>query len=79
MCLTQTALVLEVRPDAVVVLTGSKTRLLPNLLVPDVRAGERVVIGLGTVLARDVSDESSTAEPARAPGGGPVSTTHGGT
>ena len=54
MCLMDPALVVEALPDeAVVDLAGRRLRV-PNFFVPDLRAGETVVVGMGHVLGRYV-------------------------
>jgi hydrogenase maturation factor len=52
MCLTQAATVLEVRSDGLVVDLDGRPALVDGLLVPDVRAGDEVVVGVGRALAR---------------------------
>ncbi len=52
MCLTEPALVVGVSGDEADVVLGGRTRRLSALLVPDLRAGDTVLVGLGTVLAR---------------------------
>ena len=73
MCLTQAVAVVATEPDAVRVILDGREQRLPNLLVPDVRPGELVVVGLGQVLGRPLSagpvpagatpsDDSATTE-----------------
>ena len=52
MCLTETATVVEHADGESVVLVGGSERRLPNLLVPDARPGDLVVVGMGLVLGR---------------------------
>ena len=51
MCLTQPATVLERRHDALVVDLGGRPRLVVNLLVPEARVGDEVLVGMGSALA----------------------------
>lgn len=54
MCLMDPALVVETLPDeAIVDLAGRRLRV-PNFFVPDLQAGETVVVGMGHVLGRYV-------------------------
>jgi hypothetical protein len=55
MCLTQAVTVLAIEPDAVRVILDGREQRLQNLLVPDVRPGELVVVGLGQVLGRPIA------------------------
>ena len=58
MCLTEPAMVLSrTEHDAIVAIDG-RERVVTNLLVPDVRVGEHVLVGLGTVLARIPASEA---------------------
>lgn len=52
MCLMEPATVLETRPDEAVVEADGRSIVLPNFFVPDLAAGESVVIGMGHVLGR---------------------------
>ena len=52
MCLTETATVLANRDGVARVRLGGTERSVQNLLVPDARPGDRVVVGMGLVLAR---------------------------
>jgi hydrogenase expression/formation protein HypC len=51
MCLTLPATVLEIRNDCLVVEVDGQPRLVDNLLVPDARVGDDVLVGLGRALA----------------------------
>lgn len=50
MCLTQPATVLSVRPDELVVDVAGRVQVVSRLLVPDARAGDEVLVGLGRAL-----------------------------
>jgi hydrogenase maturation factor len=52
MCLTQAATVLELRFEGLVVDLDGRPTLVDGLLVPDVRVGDEVVVGVGRALAR---------------------------
>lgn len=52
MCATDTGRVVEVVGDEALVDLAGRIRRLPALLVPDLRPGDHVLIGLGHVLAR---------------------------
>jgi hydrogenase assembly chaperone HypC/HupF len=60
MCLTQPATVLTCRENEVLVAVDGRERLITNLLVPDVRVGDHVLVGLGAVLARISAAEVAT-------------------
>jgi hypothetical protein len=61
MCLMDPALVVETLPDeAIVDLAGRRLRV-PNFFVPDLRAGETVVVGMGHVLGRFMPDPADVA------------------
>lgn len=51
MCLTQPATVIEERPDALVVDLEGQRRVVVNLLVPEARVGDEVLVGMGSALA----------------------------
>jgi hydrogenase maturation factor len=51
MCLSQPARVVELRPDALVVDLDGRRRLVTNLLAPEARVGDDVLVGMGNVLA----------------------------
>jgi len=51
MCLTQPATVLEVRPNTLVVDLDGGTRVILNMLVPDARVGDDVLVGMGSALS----------------------------
>ena len=51
MCLTQPATVLERRRDALVVDLDGRPRLVVNLLAPEARPGDEVLVGMGSALA----------------------------
>lgn len=59
MCITAPALVLARDGDEVIVELDSGRRRLSALLVPDLRAGDRCLVGLGTVLARLTDAEAA--------------------
>lgn len=65
MCATVEALVLEVDGDAAVVEWGGRRRRALTLVVPDVRPGERVLVGLGTILGRPATEETTPSEMTR--------------
>jgi hypothetical protein len=64
MCLTEAALVLGTGPDELLVLAAGRESRVTNLLVPDASVGDRVLIGLGMVLARAPATDP---QPATAP------------
>ena len=49
MCLTQPATVLARFDDEVLVEIDGRNRLVANLIVPHVRVGDEVLVGLGSV------------------------------
>jgi hydrogenase assembly chaperone HypC/HupF len=51
MCLTQPATVLEVRPTVLVVEVDGRHQTVERLLVPEARAGDEVLVGLGRALS----------------------------
>jgi hydrogenase maturation factor len=61
MCLTQPATVLARFDDEVLVEIDGRNRLVANLIVPDVRVGDEVLVGLGSVLARITDAEAAAA------------------
>ena len=75
MCLTRPGLVVELRPDAVIVDLDGHRQQITNLLVPEARVGDEVLVGMGSALAilsaadaatlRELlSTDPTTAEPA---------------
>jgi hypothetical protein len=65
MCLTETATVVSHADGESVVLVAGVERRLPNLLVPDARPGDLVVVGMGLVLGHAlVGDVPSGPPPA---------------
>jgi hydrogenase assembly chaperone HypC/HupF len=77
MCLTQPAKVVACSEHEVLVEVGGRRQIVSNLLVPDVRVGDDVLIGLGSVLAglspaeasslREIFDSAAGAEPIHDP------------
>jgi len=61
MCLTQPATVLARFDDEVLVEIDGRNRLVANLIVPHVRVGDEVLVGLGSVLARITDAEAAAA------------------
>jgi hydrogenase maturation factor len=61
MCLTQPATVLARFDDEVLVEIDGRNRLITNLVVPDLRVGDEVLVGLGNVLARITDAEAAAA------------------
>jgi hydrogenase assembly chaperone HypC/HupF len=59
MCLTAPALVISRDGDEAVVEFGGRRRRASALLVPDLRPGDRCLVGLGTVLARLTEAEAT--------------------
>lgn len=59
MCLIQTGVVVSCGRDAAVVSAEGRERLVTSLLVPDLRVGDLVLVGMGTVFARTTSDEAT--------------------
>ena len=51
MCLTQPATVIERREDELVVAIDGRRTVVTNLLVPEARVGDEVLVGLGIALA----------------------------
>ena len=51
MCLTRPGLVVELRPDALVVDLDGQRQQITNLLVPEARLGDEVLVGMGSALA----------------------------
>jgi hydrogenase maturation factor len=60
-CLTQPATVLARFDNEVLVETDGRNRLVVNLVVPDLRVGDEVLIGLGNVLTRITDAEAAAA------------------
>jgi hypothetical protein len=58
MCLTQPGIVLDVDADRALVRADGRDHVVTNFIVPDLRRGEVVLIGLGTVLGRATADDS---------------------
>jgi hydrogenase maturation factor len=61
MCLTQPATVLARFDNEVLVEIDGRNRLITNLVVPDLRVGDEVLVGLGNVLARITDAEAAAA------------------
>ena len=61
MCLTRPAIVLARFDKEVLVEIDGRNRLVENLVVPDLRVGDEVLIGLGNVLARITEAEAAAA------------------
>ena len=61
MCLTQPATVLARFDNEVLVELDGRNRLVANLVVPDLRVGDEVLVGLGNVLARITDAEAAAA------------------
>lgn len=59
MCVTAPALVLSRDGDEAVIELDGGCRRVSALLVPDLRAGDHCLIGLGTVLARLTDAEAA--------------------
>jgi hydrogenase maturation factor len=68
MCATVEALVVTVDADGATVEWDGRQRRAMTLLVPDVQAGERVLVGLGMILARAPEATSEWTSPPPAPG-----------
>ena len=51
MCLTQPATVVALRQDELVVAIDGRRTVVTNLLVPEARVGDDVLIGMGSALA----------------------------
>jgi hydrogenase maturation factor len=60
-CLTQPATVLARFDNEVLVEIDGRNRLVVNLVVPDLRVGDEVLIGLGNVLTRITEAEAAAA------------------
>ena len=56
MCLTELATVIEHADGSTLVRLGTTERRVQNLLEPDVRPGDVVVVGMGLVLGRAPGD-----------------------
>jgi hydrogenase maturation factor len=61
MCLTQPATVLARFDKEALVEVDGRNRLVANLIVPDLRVGDEVLVGLGSVLARITDAEAAAA------------------
>ena len=61
MCLTQPATVLARFDNEVLVEIDGRNRLVTNLVVPDLRVGDEVLVGLGNVLTRITDAEAAAA------------------
>ena len=59
MCLIQPATVLALFDQEVLVEVDGRNRLVANLIVPDLRVGDEVLVGLGSVLARITDAEAA--------------------
>jgi hydrogenase maturation factor len=60
-CLTQPATVLARFDNEVLVEVDGRNRLVTNLVVPDLRVGDEVLVGLGNVLTRITDAEAAAA------------------
>jgi hydrogenase assembly chaperone HypC/HupF len=60
MCVTAPARVLSVDEGGATVLLGGRPRRASTLVVPEVVAGDWVIVGAGTILER-LSDDEATA------------------
>jgi hydrogenase maturation factor len=65
-CLTLPATVLARFDKEVLVEIDGRNRLVANLIVPDLRVGDEVLVGLGSVLARITEAEAAAARELRA-------------
>ena len=61
MCLTQPATVLARFDNEVLVEIDGRNRLVANLVVPNLRVGDGVLVGLGNVLTRITDAEAAAA------------------
>jgi hypothetical protein len=65
MCLTETAIVVATEEGRALVRLAGRDRPLVNLLVPDARPGDAVLVGMGHVLGRatphQVTDSAAAA------------------
>ena len=61
MWLTQPATVLARFDNEVLVELDGRNRLVANLMVPDLRVGDEVLVGLGNVLTRITDAEAAAA------------------
>ena len=59
MCATVEARVIAVEGDAATVEWAGRRRRATTLLLPDVRPGELVLVGLGTILRRAAPSQSA--------------------
>ena len=64
MCLTETAIVVTTEEDRALVRLAGRERSLINLLVPDARPGDVVLVGMGHVLGH--ATEAQVADGAAA-------------
>jgi hypothetical protein len=62
MCLTELATVVEHADGSTLVRLGTRERRVQNLLEPDVRPGDVVVVGMGLVLGRAPDDVRTTLD-----------------
>jgi hydrogenase maturation factor len=60
-CLTQPATVLARFDNEVLVEIDGRNRLVTNLVVPNLRVGDEVLVGLGNVLTRITDAEAAAA------------------
>jgi hydrogenase maturation factor len=71
MCATVEALVVGVDADGATVEWDGRRRRAMSLLVPDVRAGDRVLVGLGMILGRAPEATTTRTSPESTPGRNP--------
>jgi len=69
MCLTETAIVVATEEGRAFVRLAGHERWLVNLLVPDARAGDPVLVGMGHVLGRASAADIRNAAVAALAGG----------
>ena len=62
MCLTELATVVEHADGSTLVRLGTRERRVQNLLEPDVRPGDVVVVGMGLVLGSAPDDVRTTLD-----------------
>jgi len=60
-CLTQPATVLARFDNEVLVEIDGRNRLVTNLVVPNLRVGDEVLVGLGNILTRITDAEAAAA------------------
>ena len=70
MCLMDPALVVEALPDEAIVDLAGRRQRVPNFFVPDLQAGETVVVGMGHVLGRYVPAPDEVKPAPRSGSGG---------